>query len=630
MTQPGNRHIIKKQIFEVEVSDQQKAWDIQTKLGEIFQKHILPVLNQTFNALSPPNVIHRIDQLEINLGEIRVDHLEEDITEVVQQVVQQSIKPNLPQAHVSINELIAQVDRLTLSDAQLEDLEKSWLQKFKVRFRKLLQEEGNTVSLDKILGKLDSIGLTNDLERNLLARFKSLVKSKWANLGTDHHLDDLINEKAIDTLEKDVAQKLKLAFKQALLKQGTTQLTDILQLVDTLELNDILEDFEHELIPHLKTSLKNQIQQKWGGNQASSSLVELLIYFLDTGRLPWWAKSSSRLLSQALDNAFIHHPSWIIDQFRKYSKYDTYRKRIINTFHNEDLLQLSQQVLQISPNEKQAQLLQSLAKTLPKLTQKLAMSATRLRFTFWEQVLLTFSDPPSSERFTPLLLQNLSLTLSKNIPSQEVNASLETVLQSQNINLVWQDNLELLQTKSSDQSVPKAPIHKQFSHSEEIYVDNAGLVLLWIFFSNFFKNLDWLENKSFKSPLEQHRATWVLQYLVNNQDEFPEYDLPLNKVLCGLRVNQPLEPLEALSEDEQTAGNQLLEVVLNYAQGLGNLSKEGFQQAYLQREGVLTRQNNGYLLQVEKETFDILLTRLEWTYQVVKLPWMDQAIFVEW
>jgi len=228
-------------------------------------------------------------------------------------------------------------------------------------------------------------------------------------------------------------------------------------------------------------------------------------------------------------------------------------------------------------------------------------------------------------------LQNWSISLSENSPSKEISSLLETVLEAQNLKVTWQDNLELLpnkNTKPLEQS--PAPVHKKFSQSEEIYVDNAGLVLLWIFFKNFFKNLDWLEDKSFKGLFEQHRATWMLQYLVNNQTEFPEYALPLNKVLCGLRVNQSIEPLEALTEEEQAAGDQLLEVVLNYTQGLGNLSKEGFQQAYLQREGVLTRQNNGYLLQVEKETFDVLLTRLEWTYQVVKLPWMDQAIFVEW
>ncbi|HAS46063.1 MAG TPA: hypothetical protein DCS93_36610 [Microscillaceae bacterium] len=637
MTQPRNRHIIKKQIFEVEVKGQEKAWDIQQKLGEIFQKQVLPALNQALNKLSPPNVIHRIDQLEIDLGKIRLDHLEEDVTQVVQKVIQQSFQKVLPKADIHPNELLGQLDSLSLdlNKQQLEDLEKDWWQKLKTTFRKWLNEDSNALSLNAMLKKIDAIQATNELENKILKQFKALVQSKWDRIDTDNRLDKLVEEikeeETLNQLEKDIAQKLKLAFKQALLKQGSTQLTDILQLVDTLELDDNLEDFERDLIPHLKTVLKQQIQQKWGSNQASSSLVELLIYFLDTGRLPWWAKPNPKLLDQALENAFLHHPTWLIDQFKKYSRYDTYRKRIINSFQNEELWQLSQQVLPRPSTKTANPLVQGLIQALPEMAQKLSISSNQVRFLFWEQVLLTFSEPPSSERFNPLLLQNLSLSLAKHASPKEVNTLLDTVLENRNLKISWQANLALQPTKPSQSSEQKqAPVQKQFSQSEEIYVDNAGLVLLWIFFSNFFKNLDWLEDKSFKSPFEQHRATWMLQYLATGQTTFPEYELPLNKVLCGLHVNQSLGPLEALTEEEQTAGDQLLEVVLSYAQGLGNLSKEGFQQAYLQREGVLTRQNNGYLLQVEKETFDILLTRLEWTYQIVKLPWMDQAIFVEW
>lgn len=618
MTQSRNRHIIKKQIFEVEVSGQEKAWEIQQKLAEIFQQEVLPALNQALNKISPPNVIHRIDNLTINLGEVRLEHLEQDVAQAVNNALEQTFNQALPETKIHPNEILRQIDDLTLEDDQLAALEKAWLQKLKLNFRKLLKDGQNNSSLAEILAKLDALETSNKLEKKLLNQFKNQLKSKWTD---NNSLEELLGNSHLSEIEKGLAQKLKLTFKQALLDSGAHQLPAILQLVDDLAV-DTLDDIEADLLQKLKLALKNQLQQKWGNNQASTSMTELLIYFLDTGRLPWWAKPSPRLLEQSLENALASHPLWLIEQFKKYSRHSNYRKRIINTFNNDDLLGLSQKVLTTSD----VQFIQKLTDKLPGLAQKTSLAPTLLRFIFWEQILLTYTEPTTSERFTPLFLQNFSLELTNRTHQKELNQLLKDTLQ-----IDWPSDLKLASATTTKQpEEPQAPIQKQFSQSEEIYVDNAGLVLLWIFISNFFKNLDWLEDKTFKAQSLQHRATWMLQFLVNSQTQFPEYDLPLNKLLCGLGTNESLEPLDDLTEVEQAAGNELLEVVLNYTQGLGNLSKEGFQQAYLQREGVLTRQNNGYLLQVEKETFDILLTRLEWTYQVVKLPWMDKAIFVEW
>ncbi|MGF1523001.1 MAG: contractile injection system tape measure protein [Leptolyngbyaceae cyanobacterium] len=57
-----------------------------------------------------------------------------------------------------------------------------------------------------------------------------------------------------------------------------------------------------------------------------------------------------------------------------------------------------------------------------------------------------------------------------------------------------------------------------------------------------------------------------------------------------------------------------------------NTSLEGFRKALLQRSDILKIDNDKWLLQVEKETYDVILDRLPWSLQVIKLPWMAQAL----
>ncbi|MEO1401775.1 MAG: contractile injection system tape measure protein [Cyanobacteria bacterium J06635_1] len=43
-----------------------------------------------------------------------------------------------------------------------------------------------------------------------------------------------------------------------------------------------------------------------------------------------------------------------------------------------------------------------------------------------------------------------------------------------------------------------------------------------------------------------------------------------------------------------------------------------------------SRNNDHWLLQIERETYDILLDQLPWSIRVVKLPWMPKLLYVEW
>ena len=174
------------------------------------------------------------------------------------------------------------------------------------------------------------------------------------------------------------------------------------------------------------------------------------------------------------------------------------------------------------------------------------------------------------------------------------------------------------------------PLESIFNEVEEAYVDNAGLVLLWPFLQRFFGQLELLENKSFKDAEASQRAVGLLQYLVTGEAPGPEYLLPLNKVLCGMKPADVFDfgsPLNATERDECT---RLLEAVIEHASILRNMSIEGLRGTFLLRKGILESRDGAWLLRVERETFDVVLERFPWSFNWVKLPWMTAPMCVEW
>ena len=189
------------------------------------------------------------------------------------------------------------------------------------------------------------------------------------------------------------------------------------------------------------------------------------------------------------------------------------------------------------------------------------------------------------------------------------------------------------QARSSKIPSPPEPFDDPvdpFSESEEIYIQNAGLILLWPFLTRFFETLNLLQVNQFTEPQANKRAVLLLQYLVDTSTEIPEHLLPLNKLLCGLNLLDPIEASLDITASEQTECNSLLLAVIHHWSALKSTTPAGFRHAFLQRAGILRLYNGYWLLQAERETYDVLLDQLPWSIRVVKLPWTPEMLSVEW
>ena len=158
----------------------------------------------------------------------------------------------------------------------------------------------------------------------------------------------------------------------------------------------------------------------------------------------------------------------------------------------------------------------------------------------------------------------------------------------------------------------------------------AVLILLWPFLTRFFETLNLVQDNQFVNPQAAERAVLFLQYLTDTATEIPEHLLPLNKLLCGLDLAEPVPSNLVMSEVERGDCDQLLTAVIQHWSALKNMSIEGFRQSFLRREGILRPHYDNWLLQVEHKTYDILIDQLPWSIRVIKLPGTDQILYSEW
>ena len=103
------------------------------------------------------------------------------------------------------------------------------------------------------------------------------------------------------------------------------------------------------------------------------------------------------------------------------------------------------------------------------------------------------------------------------------------------------------------------------------------------------------------------------------------------KPLLGLQPTDPLPVTQGLLNAEDREECQaLLAAMVTHWPALRSTSVEGLQVSFLQRPGLLRPTDAGWQLQLESESFDLLLAQLPWSISIVKLPWMTKPIFTDW
>lgn len=166
--------------------------------------------------------------------------------------------------------------------------------------------------------------------------------------------------------------------------------------------------------------------------------------------------------------------------------------------------------------------------------------------------------------------------------------------------------------------------------NESLEIQNAGLVILAQFLPLFFEAIDLVRDKEFVSEESAIRAALILEYICTGELKMPEHDMVLHKLLCGLPPDTPIPGFLEITDKESEEVKNLLTSVVEHWKALKGTSIRGLRQTFLNREGLLTHEPNGWSIYIERTTIDILIDHLPWSMSIVKLPWNEDLIYVEW
>lgn len=228
-----------------------------------------------------------------------------------------------------------------------------------------------------------------------------------------------------------------------------------------------------------------------------------------------------------------------------------------------------------------------------------------------------FSMYVEKKRIQPGVLLSLVIEKVKNVSSKQIHIIKE------------------IQKFAKDSQVEK-PVKKEIPPvpeglpPESIYIANAGLILLWPFLGRYFRRLNLVGAKEFNDEASRMRAILLIQYLVTGKKEAPEYELALNKLLCGANMDMEIDMEIDITEEEINLSNSLLTGAITNWEKLKGTRIGTFRETFLQRNGSLYYLNNRWELKVEKKAYDLLLETLPWGIQMIQMSWMKERLVVLW
>ncbi|MBS0029996.1 contractile injection system tape measure protein [Chitinophaga sp. 22321] len=189
-----------------------------------------------------------------------------------------------------------------------------------------------------------------------------------------------------------------------------------------------------------------------------------------------------------------------------------------------------------------------------------------------------------------------------------------------------------LKKENSKQGITADPEETAIELSAQLqnglFVENAGLVLLWMECARLFRTLGYVVERQFTDEVAQQRAILLLHYICYGPDVLgSEEDWLLNKLLCGWPPEIPVDPALAPDDAAQQAAREMLAAYLDTWRKDRKFSAAWFSTAFLQREGVLLRRADGaWVLEVSARTEDVLISKVS----MVKYAWMPQILYVRW
>lgn len=395
----------------------------------------------------------------------------------------------------------------------------------------------------------------------------------------------------------------------------------------------LYHDFDFVFRQKFEEELKKRISVMPSAKRKSSrqsSRAELFFYFLETGTIPWWAIETSVDLDEISKDLFAHCPEAVRDFFYRNRFNQEVWKRVVYQLNNHAKAHI------ILIFEKLSDAKEQFEKWMDLIGQEINApfrASGMQRESMINDIILKYGPfifattaDNKIKSFRRLFMDHIEQVFNPDIVSTtKITDILLKIPEAQ-----FPGDLAGTKEINLPVSAEEAKTESKKEHQVKYTVREAGIILLAPFLERLFSKLGLYNKTGWESKEAAWKAVHLLKFMATGQQQIPEYTLLLEKLLCGLPLHEPI-PLEIfLTEEELTEGSLLLQSVLEHWQALRSTSVTGLRETFFKRDGLLAQKENNWVLQVERKTLDVLLDSLPWGYSIIRLPWNDFIINVEW
>lgn len=400
------------------------------------------------------------------------------------------------------------------------------------------------------------------------------------------------------------------------------------------------QNIEEHILDNIRKQLREKIASYREGQHHSSISVtrksmEVLIFYLRKGYLPWWStiknKPGWQQFLQELTLSATAQSEWHL--LRAAFQEQVVRDRLIATLSEQQFWQL---LGCLSPENETVRADLKIMKKVIERQQFAKFEKAYKRAALRSNSIETGKTVCRSiaEELAEWIMEfpELTGTSLPGIRNPELRQLMEIPLTNSTISataLTVEKKAPWYNRENEDQqelSSLKTDVPDQVESTDDLYISNSGLVIIAPYLPSFFKRLQLVEKDRLT---ETSKAVSLLHYLVYGSQDYAEFECVLSKILCGLELNAVVEKY-ALNDAEKSQADDLLNAVIENWKVLKNTSSSGLRRSFLQRDGRLSFSNNEWKLTVQHESYDLLLAHLPWNIGMIKLPWMAHLLKTDW
>ncbi len=488
-----------------------------------------------------------------------------------------------------------------------------------------------------------NVKVTANVQDAFALKRKIELLMERVNLEMDSLLDEFVSEKEwlqIDRIEINIDGLSEKNLEETLVKKI---LSGLREKIETIKFN------------------KTQVDDDKMGLEVISfhqKVFVAFLYFLEYGIFPWWYEPGSHDLfeeqvEQSLSTMTDENNS---DQTKRASAklvalLGNFAAQIrLTAQFSEKVFLRSIHLCLTAINLNAFQELESLYKILCKSIEEsatktnLQQKAKQIIYDSKVMLIQKIRSPNSQEKFIHLWLQDVlhkteALSLDELESAILNNVDLRKYL-PENMKNRESETLYLKNTRGNDipgkayirkekelPSVKTNELLRELDHTDGAIVFNAGLIIVAPFLPELFTKCGILEEQGIT---DKNKALAIMHYIVFGNCQYREYDVLLNKILCGMAENIPIEIVGDLAGDEKEEIHTMLTTAIGYWATLKSTSPDGLREGFLQRKGKLIHAHEEWILQVEVNAIDALLRVLPWTIGMIKLPWMKKMLRSRW